>query len=387
MLKTKCQKAICRFLACFLLSLPTRALSTLYPPPQSLTVSAKAAVLMDQSTGMLLYEQEGNTQLPPASVTKIMTILLVMEALQEGRITPNEIVIVSSNAASMGGSQVYLKENETMELWELLKCVVVVSANDASVALAEHLYGSEDVFVSKMNERAKELGMSQTNFVNCTGLPEENHLTTAYDIALMSRQLMLYHPEISELSTIWMDTIRGGTFGLSNTNRLIHSYPGALGLKTGSTDQALYCLSAVANRENLTLIAVVLKSPTSDQRFQDASNLLDYGFANFQIQEVTPTAPLPPTPVILGEKESVQGVLGDVSKILLQKTESTSYIIHLPDTLEAPVRKGEQIGSFDVLVDGSLRENIPIYASEEVERLSVLGIFQKLFRILLMAEI
>ena len=231
-----------------------------------LTLSCASAVLMEKETGTLLYEQNAHEKLEPASVTKIMTLLLVMEAVDSGQIALDDTVAVSAYAAGMGGSQVYLKEGEQMTVSELIKCVTVVSGNDCAVALAEHLSGSEAAFVARMNQRAQELGMTDTNFVNCTGLPAPGHVTSAYDIALMSRELILHHPSIRDYTTIWMDSIRDGTFGLTNTNRLVRFYQGATGLKTGSTDSALYCMSATAERDGMELIAVVMKAPTSAQR-------------------------------------------------------------------------------------------------------------------------
>lgn len=368
--------------------IPTAQMATShsYTPPDSLEVSASSAVLLEQSTGAILYEKEAHLQLPPASVTKVMTILLVMEALDRGRVSKDEIVSVSANASAMGGSQVYLKEGETMTLWEMLKCVVVVSANDGSVALAEHLAGSEALFVEQMNQRATELAMTNTNFVNCTGLPSANHYTTAYDIALMSQELLRSHPEITELSTIWMDTIRNGSFGLSNTNRLIYSYTGATGLKTGSTDEAMYCISASASRDTCDFIAVILQAPSSNERFDDATRLLDYGFSNFTLQEVFPSSPIAPVPVVLGNKDYIQGVLQDSCKILLEKSQidSVHTEIHLPDSLTAPIEAGQVLGNYQIFVDGQLWESQDVYASESVTKLKILDIFNKLFQILVM---
>ena len=274
-------------LAASLLLCPAGAVSS---APQA---EASAAVLMEKETGTLLYEQNAHDKLEPASVTKVMTLLLVVEAIDDGRLSLDDLVTVSARAASMGGSQVYLKENEQMTVQDLLKAVTVVSGNDAAVALAEHLSGSEEAFVADMNERAAQLGMADTTFLNCTGLPAAGHLTSAYDIALMSRAL-IGHPMIREYSTIWMDSIRNGAFQLSNTNKLIRFYPGATGLKTGSTDSAGYCLSATAERDGMELIAVVLHSPTSAQRFDSAKRLLDFGFANYTLADIHPSQAIPP---------------------------------------------------------------------------------------------
>lgn len=353
-----------------------------------LNIQAHSALLMEQSTGTILYEKNAHTPMAPASVTKIMTILLVMESLAEGTHTREEQVTISANAAGMGGSQVYLKENETMSLWELLKCVVVVSGNDASVALAEYIAGSETLFVQKMNQRAKELGMVNTLFFNCTGLPQAGHTTTAYDIALMSQELMKNHPEIQELTTIWMDTIREGDFGLSNTNRLIFDYNGATGLKTGSTDSALYCMSATASRDGTDFIAVILKAPTSSQRFTDAKTLLDYGFSNFYLEEIYSSTPIPPINVLLGTQSYIQPICDQPHTLLRNKSnpQTITTEITLPSTVEAPIAKGQQLGTLDIYADDSLIIQIPISTSETVTRMNLWDIFHYLFSSLVMAD-
>ena len=252
----------------------------------NLTISSNSAVLLEGSTGEIIFDKNKDEKLPPASITKIMTLLLIFEALESGKIKLTDEVSVSEYAASMGGSQVYLEPFETQNVDTMLKCISVSSANDASVAMAEFVAGSEPEFVARMNQRAKELGMNNTNFMNCTGLDTENHYSTAYDVALMSRELIMNHPEISQYSTIWMDTIIHTTrrgqieFGLSNTNKLVKTYNGITGLKTGSTDKAKYCLSATARRNGMNLIAVIMAAPETRIRFQEAARLLDYGFAN-----------------------------------------------------------------------------------------------------------
>ncbi len=273
-------------------------------------IAAPSAVLMDAATGTVLYEKNDREKLPPASVTKVMTLLLVLEALEQGRIGWDDEIAASAAAAAKGGSQVYLEENEQMPLRDMLKSVVVASANDCATALAEHVAGSESAFVELMNARAAELGMADTHFVNCTGLDDEpdaaEHLTTAYDIALMSREL-LKHDEIRQYTTIWMDTVRDGRFGLANTNKLVRFYNGTTGLKTGYTSQAGYCVSASAERDGMELIAVVLHGATSTDRFESAKALLDYGFANWAL--VTPQADaIPAVPVTLGTKTAVTPV-------------------------------------------------------------------------------
>ena len=352
-----------------------------------LTLSCASAVLMEKETGTLLYEQNAHEKLEPASVTKIMTLLLVMEAVDSGQIALDDTVAVSAYAAGMGGSQVYLKEGEQMTVSELIKCVTVVSGNDCAVALAEHLSGSEAAFVARMNQRAQELGMTDTNFVNCTGLPAEGHVTSAYDIALMSRELILHHPSIRDYTTIWMDSIRDGTFGLTNTNRLVRFYQGATGLKTGSTDSALYCMSATAERDGMELIAVVMKAPTSAQRFEDAKVLLDYGFASYALVSVYPESPLAPVDVLLGTVSQVQPQLQRECRLLVRRGEAGQVTtrLTLPQDLEAPVEQGQILGRMEVYVGEELRDSVPITAAQPVDRLTVPGIFSRLLRQLLMA--
>lgn len=356
--------------------------------PSGPETAAASAVLMEKESGAVLYEKDARQKLEPASVTKIMTLLLIMEALDSGRIAQDDMVTVSAYAAGMGGSQVYLKEGEQMSVSELLKCITVVSGNDAAVAMAEYLSGSEAAFVAEMNLRARELGMADTNFVNCTGLPAQGHLTSAHDIALMSRELILNHPSIREYTTIWMDSIRDGAFGLTNTNRLVRFYQGATGLKTGSTDSALYCVSATAERDGMELIAVVMKSPTSAQRFEDAKALLDYGFANYTLARVYPDVPLAPVEVLLGTTAQVQPQLERECSLLVRKGEEglISTQIQLAQDLEAPVERGQKLGQMVVTVDGEVRDTIPIVASQQVDRLTIPGIFGKMFQRLLMAR-
>ena len=352
-----------------------------------LGLSAASAVLMEKETGSILYERSPHQKLEPASVTKVMTLLLIFEALDSGRITKEDTVTVSANAAGMGGSQVYLKEGEQMTVGELVKCITVVSGNDAAVAMAEYLAGSESAFVTEMNRKAAQLGMADTTFLNCTGLPIQGHLTSAHDIALMSRELIVNHPGIRDYTTIWMDSIRNGAFGLTNTNRLVRFYPGATGLKTGSTDGALYCMSATAERNGMELIAVVMKSPTSAQRFEDAKALLEHGFANYTLAQVYPESPIPPIPVLLGEVEQVQPQLSRSCSLLVRKGEENLITtrLNLPADVEAPVELGQTLGELEVLVDGQLRETIPLTAAQEVARLTIPGIFLRLLRQMTMA--
>ena len=356
--------------------------------PAGPQVNAASAVLMEKETGTVLYEHNSHEKLEPASVTKVMTMLLIMEAQNSGRITKEEMVTTSAYAASMGGSQVFLEEGEQMSVHELLKCIAVSSANDAAVAMAEHLSGSEAAFVEKMNARAAELGMKDTHFSNCTGLPVAEHYTSSYDMALMSRQLILHHPDIQTYTTIWMDSIRGGTFGLSNTNRLIRFYNGATGLKTGFTDAALYCLSATAERNEMELIATVMKSPTSDDRFQAAKTLLDHGFANYSLTTVHPDQALPPVDVLLGEAAQVQPRLARDCRLLLSRDSAGQVTteLDLASDVEAPVEAGQQLGQMTVRVNGEVRDTVPIVAAQGVARLSLPGIFSQLLRRMLMAQ-
>ena len=352
-----------------------------------LPLSSASALLMEKETGTVLLQQNAHQKLEPASVTKVMTLLLVMEAVDSGRLSLDESVPVSAHAAGMGGSQVYLKEGERLSVSDLIKCVAVVSGNDCAVALAERLSGSESAFVDQMNQKAQALGMEDTHFVNCTGLPAPGHLTSAYDIALMSRQLLLHHPDIRQYTTIWTDSIRNGAFGLTNTNRLIRFYDGATGLKTGFTASAQYCMSAAAQRNGMELIAVVMKAPTTAQRFQDASSLLDYGFANYALITPQPESPLAPVDVLLGQSKTVQPQLQRECCLLVEKAQADQITtrIDLARDVQAPVDPGQTLGEFQVYVGEQLRDTVPIVAAQGVDRLSVPGLFSQLLRRLLFA--
>ena len=353
----------------------------------ALTITDPSGILMEKTTGTILYEKDAHTQYEPASVTKVMTLLLVMEAIDAGQLAWEDMVTASAHAISMGGSQIWLKENEQLSVRDMVKAVAVVSANDCAVALAEHVAGSEEAFVALMNQRASELGMEHTHFLNCTGLPASGHVTCAYDIALMSRALILNHPEIREFTTIWMDTLRDGQFQLSNTNKLIRFYEGATGLKTGSTDSALYCLSATAERDGMELIAVVMHAPTSNDRFESAKVLLNYGFANYTLLPVYPDQALAPVEVLLGEQATVQPVTSRECAILVEKSQAGSVTtqLSLADSVEAPVEQGQKLGELQVYVDGQLRDTIDLVAAQPVERLSMGGIFKDLLGKLFMA--
>mgnify|MGYP004662159671 FL=1 len=338
-----------------------------------LTLTSHAALLMEKTTGEILYAQNEHDALPPASVTKIMTVLLTMEAIDSGRIALDDMVTVSAYAAGMGGSQVFLAEGEQMSVDDLLKAVCVSSGNDAAVALAEHVAGVTELFVEQMNNRARELGMKDTHFVNCTGLTAEGHLTSAHDIALMSRELLLHHPEVRNYTTIWMDTLRSGTFGLSNTNKLIRFYEGATGLKTGFTQEAGYCISATAERDGMELIAVIMKGNTSDSRNADAKMLLNYGFSTYTLTDIQPEEPLPVLPVTLGAADTVTLTLPEEGRtLLLEKSRSggLTQTVELPETVAAPVQAGQQVGTLTVQQDGAALLTVPIVAAETVEKLS-----------------
>ena len=338
-----------------------------------LTLTSHAALLMEKSTGEILYAQNEHDALPPASVTKIMTVLLTMEAIDDGRISLEDMVAVSAYAAGMGGSQVFLAEGEQMSVDDLLKAVCVSSGNDAAVALAEHVAGVTELFVEQMNNRARELGMKDTYFVNCTGLTAEGHVTSAYDIALMSRELLLHHPQVRNYTTIWMDTLRNGTFGLSNTNKLIRFYEGATGLKTGFTQEAGYCISATAERDGMELIAVIMKGNTSDSRNTDAKTLLNYGFSTYTLADIQPEEPLPTLPVTLGAADTVALTLPEEGRTLLLEKSQTGGLtqtLDLPETVSAPIRAGQQLGTLTVSRESQTLLTVPVVAAEEVPALT-----------------
>lgn len=349
------------------------------PPPPEIT--APSAVLMEKETGTVLAQVGAHNKLPPASVTKVMTLLLVMEALDSGKISMEDQVTVSPFAASMGGSQVYLEPGEQMSMDDMLKAVVIASGNDASVALAEHVAGSAEGFVSMMNARAKELGMNDTTFVNCTGLDAPGHVTSAYDIALMSREL-LRHEKIKKYTTIWMDSLRDGAFGLANTNKLLRSYNGITGLKTGSTSVAKYCMSATAERDGMELIATVLAADTSKHRFSDASRLLDYGFANFALYDSAAEFALDPVPVLLGVSSEVPVLIGTSPKVLVEKAElgNVKRNILLAENVKAPVEAGQKLGEITVTCGDKTLTTIPLLAQSDVARLTSGAMFWRLLQ-------
>ena len=352
-------------------------------------IPAKSAVLMDAATGTLLYESNAHTPLAPASVTKVMTMLLIMEAIDDGRIQWDDTVTTSETAAGKGGSQVYLKVGESMSVSDMVKSIAVSSANDCACAMAEHIAGSEAAFVDLMNKRAQELGMNDTNFVNCTGLDDDdsakNHKTSAYDIALMSAELLNKHPDIKKFTTIWMDTVRGGAFGLSNTNKLVRFYPGATGLKTGFTSQAGYCLSASALREDMELVAVVMGSATSKERFAACKQMLDYGFATYAL--INPQAEKSQIPVKLGAADFVTAGPAGEGAVLVEKAQKNQVTqqVELEAQIDAPVSKGQRLGTLYIKAGEQVLKEIPMVAEEAVEKLTFWQVFSRIFQKLVMA--
>ena len=346
---------------------------TVWVQAAEMEVAAPSAILMETATGQILYEKNAHERLAPASVTKVMTLLLVMEALENGRIGWDDTVTASEAAANKGGSQVYLEAGEQMTMDEMLKSVVVSSANDCATALAEHIAGSETAFVAMMNQRAAELGMEDTHFVNCTGLDDDpdakEHLTSAYDIAVMSREL-LKHDDIRKYTTIWMDTVRNGEFGLSNTNKLVRFYSGATGLKTGYTSAAGHCLAASAQREGVEYVAVVLHCANSGERFQSARQLLDYGFANYTLLQPEPGEEIPAVPVTLGAEASIVPVPGDMTPLLIEKGKKNGITtqVEVAETVTAPVEQGQRLGTLTIRSDGEPLASIPLVAPETIAR-------------------
>ena len=341
-----------------------------------LKISAPNAVLIEKETGELLYEKGAHERRPPASVTKVMTMLLIVEDIENGKITLSDTVTASARAASFGGSCVYLEEGERMSVEEMLKCIAVVSANDCAVAMAEHLCGTEEVFVERMNRRAAELGMTESHFTNCTGLFEDpEHYTTAWDIALMSREL-IRHDLIKDYTTIWMDTIRGGAFGLSNTNKLVFWYPGCTGLKTGYTSEAMYCLAATAERDGVEYIAVILHGDSIESRNADAKALLNYAFANFALVPLPMDEELGEAAVEYGKRSLVPLALGEGSRSLLVEKggEACAFSVELDEPLAAPLQEGERVGELVVTRGGEEIARRELVAACNVERIGFWGI-------------
>ena len=346
----------------------------------ALQIAAPSAILMEKRTGAVLYEKNAYEHLSPASVTKVMTLLLAAEAIDDGTLSPEDTVTASARAAGMGGSQVWLEEGERMSVGEMLKCIAVVSANDCCVALAEHMAGSEEAFVARMNRRAEALGLRDTHFTSCSGLTDsDEHYTCAHDLAVISREL-IGHEMIKQYTTIWMDSIRDGAFGLSNTNKLIYHYRGATGLKTGFTSKAMYCLAATAERDGVEYIAVVLHAATSAARFESAKTLLNHGFGSYTLVSPAPPEPIPPVSVLLGAQDAVQPVLPEDAVLLVEKGSAAKlrYETKLPAQLEAPVAQGQELGSVTIYADDAPLATLPLLAANAVERPNVWARFLSL---------
>ena len=345
------------------------------PDNNFLNLESGAAILIEQNSGQILYGYSVHEKLHPASVTKVMSLLLIMEALDSGKITLETQIPCSQNAASMGGSQIWLDTTETLSVHDMLKAISVVSANDCVVAMAEYLGGTEDGFVQMMNTRAKELGMNDTTFKNCHGLDEDEHLTSAHDIALMSRELLINHPEITEYTTIWMDSLRNGKSTLSNTNKLVRNYSGCTGLKTGSTSLALFNLSASATRDGLSLIAVIMKGPTSAIRFSNASSLLDYGFNNYSYKSFGNQGEIVKSiPVTKGLKQEVNAIFETSPSFLIKKGEESgiTYELNIIDSVQAPITQGQLLGSIKYSLNGSKLDTVSLVAETSVKKINLL---------------
>ena len=372
------KRTLCMLLL-FAVLLPGRVCTPRSLRDGDIPLQAPSALLLEQETGAVLYEKNADARMAPASVTKVMTLLLILEDLESGKLREDEIITASARAASFGGSCVYLEEGERMSAEDMIKCIAVVSANDCAVAMAEHLSGTEALFVERMNRRAEELGLSNTHFTNCTGLfDDEEHYSSARDIALMSRELMR-HAHIRDYTTIWMDSIRDGAFELVNTNKLVTRYEGCTGLKTGYTSRAGYCLAATAERDGIGFVAVVMHGESADSRNADAVSLLNYAFAGFRLCSLRPATPLPSLPVEMGREGSVSLVCGGEEKALAPKSSDTpDYALELPELLSAPVRAGQQVGTLRVSLGGESLAKLPILADRDVPRIGFWGLFRKL---------
>ncbi len=341
-----------------------------------LDIKAKSAILMEVNTGKILYEQNADEKLPPASITKIMSLLLVMEAIDSGKMSLEDVITASEHACSMGGSQIWLEPCETMTVDDLLKAAVIASANDATVALGEQIAGSEEGFVAMMNARAKELGMTNTNFVNATGLDAEGHISSAHDVAIMSAEL-IKHDLIKNYSTVWMDTLRDGESELVNTNKLVRFYEGTTGLKTGTTSGAGYCLSATAERNELELVAVIMSGDTSQERFNGAKKLLDYGFANYEYSSIEPKLDMSELAIKDGVAQKVKITASHSFGALLKKSEAAAVTqqLNLKQNITAPVKKDEVIGTVDFYLNDEMIGQVDVIATENVNKMSFLTAF------------
>lgn len=346
-----------------------------------LHLESESAILMEAQSGQILFEKEPHKKLRPASVTKVMSLLLIMEALDRGDITLETEVSCSENASSMGGSQIWLDASENLTVHEMLKAICIVSANDCTVAMAEHICGSEELFVQKMNERAKELGMNDTTFKNCHGIDEDEHFTSSYDIGIMTRELLINHPEITTYTSIWMDSLRDGKSELVNTNKLIRTYDGATGLKTGSTSLALYNLSATATRNDLSLIAVVLRAPTPKIRFSEAKLLLDYGFNTYHKKEICKENQFYKSVSLNKGIEKELNILYENNVSVLSKKNDSSEIIEnvsLSEKFEAPIYKGDIVGKISYLKDNIEVASVNLIAEKDIPKLSFINIFKEI---------
>lgn len=400
MLKYKCNllKIICIFIiAIFLFPTICIASDTIYTwsnsakpltetvptnATTSLSLNVGSAVLIEQNSGQVLYNQNMHEMLRPASVTKVMTILLIMEAIDSGKLSYSDKIPCSEKAAGMGGSQIWLDVREELTVDEMLKAICVVSANDCTVAMAEYLAGTEEAFVEQMNSKAKELGMNDTTFKNCHGIDEDGHVTSAYDIALMSRELLIKHPSITKYTTIYMDSLRDGKSSLVNTNKLVRNYKGATGLKTGSTSVALYNLSASATRNDLSLIAVIMKAPTSPIRFAEAQKLLDYGFNNFDYKKLANKNDLiKEVSVDKGIENSVNAILENDSGVLIQKGQNKDIVqsMELPDSVSAPVSAGQVLGNVTYSLNGNEIGKVNIVAEKSVGKNTAFNMIEHVF--------
>lgn len=346
-----------------------------------LRLESQSAILIEQTTGKVLYEKNSHEQLRPASVTKVMSILLIMEALDSGKLQLTDMVTCSENAASMGGSQIWFEPGEQLSVQDILKAICVVSANDCVVAMAEHLAGTEEAFVKQMNDRAKKLGMNDTVFKNCHGIDEDGHVTSSYDIALMSKELLQNHPSITEYTTIWMDSLRGGTSELTNTNKLVRTYEGCTGLKTGSTSLALYNLSASATRNDLKLIAVIMKAPTTKLRFGEAKILLDYGFSNYEY------LPLGNKGDIIQNVQIEKSTTSDVNLIFEKdigafikkgKSKEISQTVTINENIQAPINKGDVLGKVEITLENEKIAEVNLVAEKNVSKKNLSNMFSYL---------
>lgn len=370
-------------LAVVVLAIPLTANAKAKMP--SLNLNAPSAVLIEADTGKILFEKNKDRERACASITKVMTLLLVMEALDSGQLKLDQKLTASAHAASMGGSDIWLEEGESMTVDDLIKATAVASANDAAVVLAEAISGSEDAFVDKMNKRAKSLGMKNTTFLNCNGLDENGHLTTAYDVALMSRELIKY-PKIFEYTSIWLDNLRGGKTQIVNTNKLLKTYDGITGLKTGTTAEAGCCMSATAERDGLSLVAVVLGCKSGTERFKDAASLLDYGFANYTTQKLAlPKNARDDVQVEGGMVKTIKVECSDPGDMIVSRmaTNKITSELKIKKKIEAPIKKGDRVGEVNYYLDGELLKNIPITAKESVDKMTFSSVLGGLFNSLL----